>query len=93
MLFLYYPRDLIWTPSRDEVPERLRQKINTEKCLISLLWSVNGIYDLVDVPKSRTYNSAFFCDTVAPSLFDGITLHSRTKSLKCLYIHLDNASA
>jgi hypothetical protein len=37
--FLYYPRDSIWASSRDEVPERVSQKIDTKKCLISLFWS------------------------------------------------------
>jgi hypothetical protein len=71
--FLYYSLDSIWMSSRDDIPERASQKIDTEKCLISLLWSVNGIHSLVDVPKGSTYNSAFFDDTVVPSLFHGIT--------------------
>jgi hypothetical protein len=89
--FICYFHDSIWASSRDEVPERVSQKIDTEKCLISLLWSVSGIHSLVDVPKGNTYHSTFFCDPVVPSMFDGITLHSRRKSLKSLYIHLDSA--
>jgi hypothetical protein len=68
--FLYYPRDSIWASSRDEVPERVSHKINTEKCLVSFLWSVNGIHSFVDIPKGSIYNSAFFCDTVVPSLLE-----------------------
>jgi hypothetical protein len=60
---------VIWVSSRDEVPERVSQKINAGKCLILLLWSVNGIHSLVDVPKGNTYNSAFFCDTIVPRVF------------------------
>jgi hypothetical protein len=89
--FLYHPHDSIWVSSRDEMSESISQKIDTEKCLISLLWPVNGIDSLVDVPKGSTYHSAFFCNTVVPNLFDGIPLHFRRKSLKGLPIHLDNA--
>jgi hypothetical protein len=89
--FLYYPRYSIWALSRDEVPERVSQRIDTEKCLISLLWPVNGIDSPGDVQKGSTYNSALFCDTAIPNLFDGITSHSRRKSLKSLYTRLDNA--
>jgi hypothetical protein len=54
--FLYYLCDSIWAASRDdELPQRIRQKIDTEKCLISILWSVNGIYSLLDVFKGRRY--------------------------------------
>jgi hypothetical protein len=84
--FLYHPHDPIWASSQFEMPERFSPQIDTEKCRISFLWSVNGIRSLVDVPKCNTYNSAFFCDTVVPSLFDGITLNSRRKSLKGLSI-------
>jgi hypothetical protein len=80
--FLYYSPDSIWASSRDEIPERVSQKTDTQKYRLSLLWSINGIHSLVDFPKGRTYDSAFFCDIVMRCLFDGITLHSRRKSLK-----------
>jgi hypothetical protein len=89
--FLYYPRSSIWAHSREEVPERLSQKIDWEKCLVSILWSVTGIRSLVDVPRGTAYNSAFLCEIIVPSLVDGICSHSRRKSLKGLYLHLDNA--
>jgi hypothetical protein len=82
LYFLYYPRDSIWASSRSEVPVRVNQKNNTEKCLISFLWSVNGIQSLVDALKGSTYDSALFCDTVVPNLFDGITIHSRRKPIR-----------
>jgi hypothetical protein len=90
-LLLYDPRDSIKASSRDEVQERVSETNHTEKCRISFLWSVNGIHSLVDVPKGSTHNSAFFCDTAVPSLFDGIILHSRRKSLRGVYIQPDNA--
>jgi hypothetical protein len=57
-------------------------KSNTEKRLISFLWSDNGIHSLVDVPKGSAYNSAFFYDPVVLCLLDGITFHSRKKRPK-----------
>jgi hypothetical protein len=77
--------------SRDEVPERVSQRIDAEKCLILLLWSANGIQGLVEVPKGSTYNSAFFCGTVVTCLFDGITVTFPKKITQSLYIHLENA--
>jgi hypothetical protein len=35
--FLYCPRDSVWAASRDELPQRIKQKIDTEKCLVSIL--------------------------------------------------------
>jgi transposase len=89
--FLFYPRESAWVESRFDLPERTKAKFDTEKCLISILWSINGIHSLLDVPKGTTYNTAFFCEQVLPSLVGNITSHSRRKTLQNFLIHLDNA--
>jgi hypothetical protein len=81
----------IWAPSRDEVPERIKQEIDTEKWLISVLWSVNGIHSLLDVPNGIAYNTTFFCDVVIPDLLENVCAGSRRRTLKRIVIHLDNA--
>jgi transposase len=35
--FIHYPNESVWAGSRDEVPVRIKQTIDTEKCLISVL--------------------------------------------------------
>jgi hypothetical protein len=35
--FVSYPHDLIWAESHDELPQLIKQKIDTEKCLASTL--------------------------------------------------------
>jgi hypothetical protein len=57
--------------SRDEIPEKIN-KIDTEKYVISIIWSVNGIQSLLDLPKGTTYNSAFFCDCVMSDLVENL---------------------
>jgi transposase len=90
--FLYYPPDSAWAVSRDALPERVKQTIDTEKCLISVFWSVNAIHSLVDVPKGMKYNTTFFYDTVMPGIIGDITSHSRRKTLKNFFLHMDNAT-
>jgi transposase len=85
------PPDSAWAESRDTLPEPIRRKIDTEKCLISVLWSVNGIHHLIDVPPEMKYNSSFFCDVVMPGLIQNMTCSSRGKTLTLFFIHLDNA--
>jgi hypothetical protein len=41
--FLLSP-DSVWAASRYELPHRIKQKIDTETCSVSILWSVNGIH-------------------------------------------------
>jgi hypothetical protein len=90
-LFLHYPHDSAWIASRDELPVQIKPEIEAEKCLILVIWPVHEIHILVDVPKGASYKSAFFYDVVVPSLIADIGSHSGRKSLKCLYVHLDNA--
>jgi hypothetical protein len=70
---------------------RVKQTIDTAKCLISVLWSVIGIPNLADVPKGESYDSAFFCNVVVPNLVENICSHSRQRSVKSPYVHLDKA--
>jgi hypothetical protein len=88
--FLCYLRDSIWAQSRDEVSERISQKIDSEKCLISVFWCVNGIHSLADMPKGSIYDSVFFCDIIVSRLVQGLCSDSARRSLKGCYIHLDN---
>jgi hypothetical protein len=90
-LFLYYPRDSTGAVSRDNLPERIRQKIDTEKCLISVFGSVDGIHSLIAVPKGTSYNSTFFYSAVMPSWVAKLTSGTRRKTLKGFLIHIDNA--
>jgi hypothetical protein len=42
----YHPRDSVWAASPDELPQRVTPTIDTEKCLVSILWSVSRIHNL-----------------------------------------------
>jgi hypothetical protein len=90
--FLSDPHNSAWATSRDELPERVSPKIGIEKGVISVFWSANGSHSLFDVPKGSTYNTAFFCDQVIPSLVQRITSRGRRKALQGFMIHFDNVS-
>jgi hypothetical protein len=46
--YFEYPQDSLWATSRDEVSERIKEAIDTEKSLISVVWFVKGIHNLFD---------------------------------------------
>jgi hypothetical protein len=89
--YSYNPPDAALAASRDEVPERKKRKIDTEKCLISVFWSIHGIRHVIYVLPGMKYNSLFFCDVVMPGLIQNITINKRRKTLKFFFINLDNA--
>jgi hypothetical protein len=62
--FSYYLRNSVWAAPHDELPQRIKQKIDTEKCSVSIICSVDGIQSLLDVPKGQHITQRFHrcCD-------------------------------
>jgi hypothetical protein len=89
--YFEYLHQSVWAQSRNDIPERIKQRINTEKCLVSIIWSVNGIHSLFDLPKETIYNSTFFYDIALPNFIRNLCTHSQRSTLKGILMHLDNA--
>jgi hypothetical protein len=89
--YSYDPPDTARAASRDELPERIKRKIDTENCLISVLWSDNRIHYLIDVTPGMKYHSLFSSDVDMSGLIQNITSTNRRKTLNLLFIHLRNA--
>jgi hypothetical protein len=55
-----------------------------EACLVSILWSVNGIYSFLMRPNGQrtTYITVFFADIVMPFLIENVWPRIRRKMLK-----------
>jgi hypothetical protein len=91
VIYFEYLHAAVWVPSRDEVPETIKQKIDIENCLISIIWSVNGIHSLLNVSKYIVDNSTFFYDSVVSDLVESTCAHNRRKTLKCIKVYFDDA--
>jgi hypothetical protein len=70
----------------------LRQKIDIEKCLISIIWFANCVHILLDVPKV-TYLIVCFSQSIVLDLVRNIYESQRKRMLKDYDIHLDNVRA
>jgi hypothetical protein len=67
------------------------QRTDTDKPLILIIWSVNGMHNPLDVPKGTTYNTTFFYNVVISDLLENIYAGGRRRTLKRVIMHLDNA--
>jgi hypothetical protein len=56
--------------SSGELHQRVKHKIDPEKCLASILWSVNGILSLLGALKGTVSNTALFTDAIMCSLIE-----------------------
>jgi hypothetical protein len=59
--------------------------------LISIIWSINGIHNIVDLPNGTTYHRALFTDVVIPSLIESVRSQTRRETLKSWLTHIANA--
>jgi hypothetical protein len=70
-------------------------KIDSEKCMISIIWSISGIHSLLALTNGMEYkyNSQSFCQHVILDIQQSICSSIRRKPLKGILWHLDNAPA
>jgi hypothetical protein len=80
--------DGVWAASRDELPETPMTKIDTEKSMISLIWSISRIQSLLALTKGMKYNSQYFCQHMSPDIQQNSCLSSRRKTLKDILLRL-----
>jgi hypothetical protein len=77
----------------DDVPKIPKQKIQSEKCLVLIIWGSTGVKGLLYVSKCIKYNTSFFVESVIPDLVEHFCQQSRGKTLRGIMVHLDDARA
>jgi hypothetical protein len=87
--FRYYHRDSARGALHDDLLYRIKQS-GTEKYLISILSSVNGVRSLLRVPNGTMHNITFLTDVVILSLVGSITSGNGKKTLKRWIIQMDS---
>jgi hypothetical protein len=83
--------------SRDEVPETSMRKIDSRKCMKSIIWSISGIHSLRALTEGMKYkyNSQYFCQHVIPDIHiqQNICSSGHRTTLNGILLYLDNAQA
>jgi hypothetical protein len=90
VLFEYFHHSR-WAANPDEVPEIPKQTVQSEKCLVSIMWGSTGIKSLLYVPKSMKYNTTSIVKSVVPNLVEHVCQESWRQTLRDIMVHLDNA--
>jgi hypothetical protein len=58
-----------WSPSYEEMPERARRQIGTKKCILTVIWGVDGLRIVDLMASERSFNSKYFAsDVLAPMI-------------------------
>jgi hypothetical protein len=82
---------LCWAANPDDVREIPKQKIESDKCLSSMIWGSTRIKSLLYVPKAMKYNTTFSVESVVPDLVEHVCQESRRKTLRVIMVHMDHA--
>jgi hypothetical protein len=90
---LEYSHYRLSAASRDDAPETRITKVHTEKCIISIIWSISEIHSLFAFAKGPRSNSHHFCQQSIPDIHQRISSSSRRKSLQEIFLDFDNAPA
>jgi hypothetical protein len=70
---------------------KFRSKTCNSKSASFRLFGVTGIKSLLHVPKGMKYNTTFFVESIVRDLVEHVCQESRSKTLRGIMVHLDNA--
>jgi hypothetical protein len=90
MVYFEYLYAAIWVPSRDAIPEKNQTKIDIESVWFRLFGTSTESTGCWVYPKVL-HLKEHFCHSVVFDLAESIYAHSRTKILKGIMMHLNNA--
>jgi hypothetical protein len=76
--------------SRDDVPTRPFQKINSEKLIFIIFFSGEKHAPLDSLLKRQNMDSHCFCNTVLEGIKAGALAGTRKATLRDFHIHMDN---
>jgi histone-lysine N-methyltransferase SETMAR len=88
--YLHTDHELIWAQADAEIPERERHTVQSEKMMLTIVWSP-GSFHLVNVlPKGFKFNASYY----ATQILDPLSKWRRTQvgcTNRKLTVHADNA--
>jgi hypothetical protein len=89
--FQEYSRNHIWKLADENVPERISQKIKTEKHMLTVFWSTRGPLLQEWLPPGESFDSTSFCDFIMPCLSSAFFLGQTKRRKHQVYLRMDNA--
>jgi hypothetical protein len=88
--FLEYSRNRVWRLGDENVPERVSQKISTQKHMFTVRCSSMGPLVEEWLREQDTFNSTYFCATGIPCLASSVFPYQATRRKQRIYLHVDN---
>jgi hypothetical protein len=90
--YLSTNHESIWLEDGEEVPQRARKTIGSQKVMVTIFWSPRGFSVVEALPKNEKFNSKYMTDTIIPALVTANKQAPESYSEHQSYIHFDNAT-
>jgi AraC-like DNA-binding protein len=89
--YLDYSSDHIWTCASDDVPQRVSHQIQSEKLMLTVLWSTRGPIVVGWMERGQSSNTTYVIDEIVSELVRNIKRTWTFPDKRWYRLHLDNA--
>lgn len=90
-LTLYYSNNGAWLDSDDDPPEMIKNTIDTQKFMMTIIWGVHGFFIVDFLPQGESYDSPYFIANILQPLFEKKQEIWSSSNKKSIWLHLDNS--
>jgi len=90
MFTLSYGISGAWIEDGEKPPTMNGSKIQNEKIMITVMWSISGIIVLNMLPKGESFDSSYFIDNIIYEADQNPTIQKWRKTYGKIWVHLDN---
>jgi hypothetical protein len=82
--------DPMWVPDREEVPTRLRRTITSSRQMLTVFWSLLGVFLVETLPKGIHFDSQYFCSNILSAIVRNRLSESPGDQRRRMVVHFDN---
>jgi hypothetical protein len=82
-LYPDYSSDHIWTSIAHDVPQRVSHQIQSEKVILTVLWSTRGTILVKWMERSHQFNTTYFINEIISDLVANFKATGKFPDMKC----------
>jgi hypothetical protein len=79
-----------WSVSRDDIPQKLKEHIGTQKIMMTVIWGIDGFHVVDLMTEQHSYNTQYFFSHDLEPLLLALFPDRRKPHSHRLSVHLDN---
>jgi hypothetical protein len=82
-----------WSVSRDDVHQKVKQQMTTQKFVVTVIWGIDGCHIVDLIPEEHSHNMQYFVSNIMEPPLCAVFPYFRKPRSRRLSVHLDNCCA